>query len=65
MSGNCGASNTYSQSHVDALSLIRFKFGLTLRETQGFAESNNDFEVRPFGTWILREKSQRGFIRAT
>lgn len=37
--GNRGASNTYSQSAIDTLSLVRFKFGLTLRETQGFAES--------------------------
>ncbi len=37
--GNLGASQTYSQSAIDTLSLIRFKFSLTLREAQGFAES--------------------------
>lgn len=38
-SGGRGASNTYSQAAIDAISLIRFRFGLTLRETQGFAQS--------------------------
>jgi hypothetical protein len=38
-SGSRGASNTYSQSAIDALSLIRFRFRLTLRETQGFGSS--------------------------
>lgn len=38
-SGGRGASNTYSQAAIDALSLIRFKFGLTLREAQGFGAS--------------------------
>lgn len=38
-SGNRGASNTYSQAAIDALSLIRFRFKLTLRETQGFGSS--------------------------
>lgn len=38
-SGGRGASNTYSQAAIDALSLVRFRFALTLRETQGFAES--------------------------
>lgn len=38
-SGGRGASDTYSQSAIDALHLIRFRFCLTLRETQGFATS--------------------------
>jgi hypothetical protein len=38
-SGGRGASHTYSQAAIDALSLIRFKFGLALRETQGFGSS--------------------------
>jgi hypothetical protein len=38
-SGCPGASYTYSQSAIDAISLIRFKFKLTLRETQGFVMS--------------------------
>ena len=37
--GSRGASHTYSPSAIEALSLIRFKFKLTLRETQGFALS--------------------------
>lgn len=38
-SGGRGASNTYSQAAIDVLSLVRFRFGLTLRATQGFAMS--------------------------
>lgn len=37
--GGRGASDTYSNSAIEALQLIRFRFGLTLRETQGFAMS--------------------------
>lgn len=38
-SGNRGASDTYSQAAIDVLSLIRFRWGLTLRATQGFPMS--------------------------
>lgn len=38
-SGEQGAPRTYSQSAIDALSLIRFRFSLTLRATQGFGAS--------------------------
>jgi hypothetical protein len=38
-SGERGASNTYSQPAIDALSLIRFRFGLPLRAAQGFGIS--------------------------
>lgn len=37
--GARGSSNRYSQAAIDTISIIRFKFGLTLREAQGFAES--------------------------
>ena len=38
-SGGRGASLTYTQLAIDVLSLVRFRFRLTLRETQGFAQS--------------------------
>lgn len=38
-SGKRGAQTFYSDTAVEVLSVIRFRFGLTLRSTQGFAES--------------------------
>ena len=38
-SGGRGASFTYSQAAIEALSLLRFRFGLTLRAAQGFGIS--------------------------
>jgi hypothetical protein len=54
-----GASYTYSHSAIEALSVVRFRFGLTLRETQGFAESlaelmKLDVEVPDYSTLCRR-----------
>jgi hypothetical protein len=37
--GRPGAQSTYSDTAIETLSILRFKFGLKLRCTQGFAES--------------------------
>ena len=38
-SGKRGAPTFYSEAAIEVLSIIRFRFSLTLRSTQGFAES--------------------------
>lgn len=38
-SGKRGSSYRYSDAAIESLSLLRFKFGLTLRALQGFAQS--------------------------
>ena len=37
--GNDESGQTYTDQAIEALSILRFKFGLMLRETEGFARS--------------------------